>query len=176
MLRYFAYGSNINLPYLRKWLADHGVNPNDLSAPRHAILPGYRLRTNYRSSVHEAGACNIEPAKGQVVEGLVMEITPPIHEALLAKEGCPHRYEQTQVEVQVVATGQLLTAMTFVVSPSRSLSIDLPVTQRYRQLILEGAEVGGFSGAYQIQLDTVLRSLQDSLNVTEVTEQSPISN
>ena len=87
---YFAYGSNINLDHLHEYLHTHGVKLDTELQPEHAILPNYRLRTNYFAGSHGAGACNIEYAPGyNRVEGVVIPITPAIQAALRIKEGYP---------------------------------------------------------------------------------------
>ena len=84
---YFAYGSNLNLRLLSRYLANHGVDADELRNSRPAILPDHKLRTNYLSIVHNAGACNIEPSPGHAVEGVIMEITESVREGLRIKEG-----------------------------------------------------------------------------------------
>ena len=65
------------------------------------MLRGYRLRTNYFSQAHRAGAANIEPAKGHIVEGIVIEITPAVLDVLRIKEGWPRCYAEAEVLVDV---------------------------------------------------------------------------
>ena len=79
---YFAYGSNINLLHLATLLAEHGVNPDEIGHPRRAVLRCHRLRTNYYSSAHCAGACNVEPDENHHVEGVVMAVTDAVHHFL----------------------------------------------------------------------------------------------
>ena len=84
---YFAYGSNTNLPHVNAYLDTHGVTLDTESRARHALLHNFRLRTNYLSSSHRAGACNVEPAPDHHVEGVVMAITPAIRDVLRLKGG-----------------------------------------------------------------------------------------
>jgi hypothetical protein len=72
---YCAYGSNLNLNHLRAFLASRGVPARHVQTPRLAILPDHRLRTNYASWVQRAGACNVEPSQGRVVEGIGTRLT-----------------------------------------------------------------------------------------------------
>ena len=158
MTLYFAYGSNINLNHLTGVLADHSVAPDDFGAPERAVLSGYRLRTNYYSCVHRAGACNIEPVWDGSVEGVLIETTPAIHQVLRRKEGWPTRYQEIEISVQVPATGETVRAFTYISTPENRLDFDLCVTPRYRQLILDGAKNFKFSQAYQKWLRVYLRS------------------
>lgn len=160
---YFAYGSNINLLQLATLLAEHGVGVDDLKNPRHAVLRGYRLRTNYYSGAHRAGAANIELAEDQNVEEVVMGISEGVCDILRAKEGFPACYEETEINVQT-STG-CISAFTYAVSPARRLAIDLPVTPEYRQLILDGARMFQFCQSHQRHLQRALKPIRSMLPV-----------
>ena len=155
LLNYFAYGSNINLEHFSAYLADHGVGPNNVANCRHATLCDYRLRSNYYAAVHRAGACNIESAKNETVEGVVMTITPAVRDALRVKEGWPACYEE--VEIVVAINDAEISAFTYVVTTSRRLDVDLPISGYYRDYILSGATRWGFSTAYQDHLQHLLK-------------------
>ena len=157
-MNYFAYGSNTNLDHLAEYLDTHGVTLDNEQKAEYAQLEGYRLRTNYFASSQGAGACNIELAPDHQVEGVVMAITPAIQNALRVKEGCPHRYEEIDVIVHTAATQAAVRALTYVVTPTHHLDVDLPVTARYRGLILDGAKHFGFTKGYQQQLRRLLRT------------------
>jgi len=157
-LHYFAYGSNINLPHLRMYLALHGVDNDDHVATfRPAMLHDHRLRTNYHTC-DGSGACNIEACRGYHVEGLVMRISAQVQDVLRRKEGWPVCYEE--IAIQVMTDAGRITAMAYVVTPDRQLLHDTPVSPQYRELILEGAREAGFSSEYQRHLRHVLRPLQ----------------
>ncbi len=110
---YFAYGSNVNLDHLRSYLDAHGVTLDTDSRAEHARLHDYRLRTNYFAGSHGAGACNIEPAPGYHVEGVIMTITPAAQNALRLKEGFPLRYHEIEVSVHTAATQETVRALTY---------------------------------------------------------------
>ena len=157
MIEYFAYGSNINLRHLRSCLSRFGLEPEGAMNPRRGVVRDYRLRTNYLSCVHNAGAANIEPSPGDAVEGVVMKITPECWAALMLKEGCPSRYIDASVDVYVPRTRATVSAVTFVVNPDCRLDYEVPVTQKYRDLILAGAQDAGLSRDYQKQLRRILK-------------------
>jgi hypothetical protein len=114
-MNYFAYGSNLNTDHLRSWLTRWGVDPEELGPPRKAILPGYRLRTNYLRS-NGIGACNIEPRPRSRVEGIVMTVTPSIREVLRLKEGHPHRYAEIEIVVTPFGKQRTVRAFTYIVT------------------------------------------------------------
>ena len=156
MIQYFAYGSNINLEYLRSWLDGRGDAASELRTPQRAILHDYELRTNFYSCTHAAGACTIEPAIGEAVEGLLIQVDDHVRKALRAKEGWPHAYTEYEVQISIAKHERPLRAMTYIVVPELRLPCDLPVTPEYRQLILTAAKEHRFSQTYQRSLERIL--------------------
>jgi len=156
---YFAFGSNMNLDHLRAWVRDHGGDPADIRQPRRAILSGHRLRTNYWSARHGAGAANVEVAEGQLVEGVVMRMTPAVRDVLRKKEGWPRVYEEVSVEVELPDQGTQVSAFTYRVNARHCLPDDQPVTPEYARLILDAAVAFDLSAAYRTQLDRLLRAV-----------------
>ncbi len=157
-MRYFAYGSNINLDHLKEYLHTHGVKLDTKFQPEHAILQNYRLRTNYFAGSHGAGACNIEYAPGyNRVEGVVITITPAIQTALRVKEGYPRRYEEIEVNIHTASAQAPVQALTYIVTTAHQLEDDLPVTARYREIILTGAIHFDLTKPYQKMLRTKLQ-------------------
>ncbi len=45
-MNYFAYGSNINVEHFSAYLADHGVDPDNVANCRHATLSDHPTVTN----------------------------------------------------------------------------------------------------------------------------------
>lgn len=156
MLNYFAYGSNINPGHISSFLRSHGVDPDHISKVRRALLSGYRLRTNYMTAGRGAAA-NIEPTNGCSVEGVVMEISESVRDALRTKEGWPFRYEEVPVRVRL-RNGWMADAFTYVVTRDMRVPWDLPVSKRYRALIIDGARAYGFTHRYQHQLHVLLKT------------------
>lgn len=165
---YLAYGSNMNTDHLLEWLDRAGVPREEVSHPQRAILPGYRLRTNYLTT-SSLGAANIEPCRGEQVEGLLLRISPAVRTVLRMKEGVSHRYEEINVEVIVPTSGNKIQAITYRVTRDHQLPFDLPVSARYRQLILDGAREARLSRDYQAHLKSMLKSptsIESSLQLT----------
>ena len=142
---YFAYGSNLNTNLLAIHLTDCGVDPNGVQDSRPAILMDHKLRTNYFSIAHGAGACNIEPAPGNVVEGVVMDVTDSIREVLRIKEGHPQRYEEIEIEVIILPAKTKVTTFTYIVIATQRLDRDQPVSSEYRRVVLDGAKAVGLN-------------------------------
>ena len=162
---YFAYGSNINLRHLKAFLDTHGVELDTELKAEIAQLDGYLLRTNYFAGTHGAGACNIEPAPGHHVEGVLVSITSAIRDALRVKEGFPLCVnDEIDAIVHTASTQASVRALTYMVTPTHGLDIDLPVTARYRDIVLTGARQCGLSTAYQRQLSRRLRAIPSTSN------------
>lgn len=154
--RYFGYGSNMNMAALRNWVADRSPRPIRLDQPRLATLHNYRFRTNFYSITHGAGAANIEPAEGDEVEGVLLEIDTELRKLLRRKEGWPNIYQEHEVLVTTNGDGRLQRAVTFMVAPDWQLHDDLAVSGEYRETILEASRQLPLSPSYQKLLARVL--------------------
>ena len=157
--RYFAYGSNVNIPHVRDFLASHGVDPSLLKNPRHTILRNHCIRTNYLSVIHCEGAATIEDVRGDFVEGVVMDVASEALDVLRIKEGWPARYHEVDVTVEIAATDAAIKAFTYVVNSHLLRVTDLPVTPQYRSLVLDGARANGFSRNYVKRLERLLQTV-----------------
>jgi len=156
-MRYFAYGSNVNRNHIVEYLDTLGVKLDTELDGEHALLQNFHIRTNYFAGSHRAGACNIEPAQDHRVEGVLWTITPAIQDVLRIKEGFPRCYEETEVIVHTASTQEPVRAITYIVSPKHCLDVDLPVTARYRDFVLNGATEFKFTKEYQKQLRQLLQ-------------------
>ena len=141
VFRYFGYGSNMDLRSLRA----KGVRP---LASERAVLRGWRLRFNVRHFFrHEGGVGNIEPSgeAGDAVWGVLHQCEDE-HLALLdAAEAYGHGYDR--IEVAVAACGEDQRAITYVGMPSFLDDACRP-TQRYMNIVLQGAETAELDTAY----------------------------
>ena len=148
-LTYFAYGSNANILYFTHYLEACGTSPAGLRNEQHAILHGYRFRTNCLTE-SSGGAANIEPHEGARVEGVAMEIAPEILKVLRDKEDYPAGYREITVAVEVPAWKRKdVEAFTYVVTRKFELPFDQPVSIEYRHLIMAGAQQFKFSESYR---------------------------
>lgn len=156
-VNYFGFGSNMHLGHVMAWIHDHGGDPAEIRNPRRAILRHHRLRTNYFSVGHGAGAANIDPVPGDVVEGVLMSVTPAIQKLLRRKEGWPRCYQECLVTVEASGRRRKIRAFTYIVAAVHRLPIDLPVTREYRRFILDAASEFDFSASYRRELQRLLR-------------------
>ena len=163
---YFAYGSNCNIDVFHDYLVAHDLDPTAITNPRRALLDGWQLRCNYLMSGF-TGAANIAPAKGKHVEGVLMEVTPEVHDLLRRKEGWPRRYREATVCVRMPRTRQVVNALTYIVTDECRLPTDMPVHPTYRSTILEAARYWKFSRDYQKRLRKVLCTASDCAQEAE---------
>lgn len=97
----FAYGSNMSLRDLARWLDETGHGPLAPARSVRATLPDHRLVWNYRSPVRRGGAANVEHAPGTHVPGVLLHVDDALLVALDVKEGHPERYLRSQRPVVV---------------------------------------------------------------------------
>lgn len=94
MIRYFAYGSNMDPRTMRRTVPEAKV----IGPGR---LEGFRLEFNVYSDRWQGGAANLEPDDDGHVWGVVWEMAPDNLEALDTYIGHPTFYRREQVAVRV---------------------------------------------------------------------------
>jgi len=102
----FAYGSNMCLRDLARWLNEKGHGG---LAPAHAeegLLLDHQLVWNYRSPVRRGGAANVERmaedhAAGIHLPGVLLHVDAALLRAIDEKEGHPERYVRSERIVEV---------------------------------------------------------------------------
>ncbi len=145
MLWYFGYGSNMDLTSL----GAKGVVPR---ASERALLRGWRLRFNVQHWFrHEGGVGNIEPSTepGAVVRGVVHACEEGDLAALDAAEAYGHGYDR--IEVAVATDAGERRAVTYVGMAFILDDACLP-TQRYLNILIQGATKAGLDPAYVEEL------------------------
>ena len=99
-IRYFAYGSNLNLDDLHRYCERVGRGQASFRRLACAYLPDRELVFHYRSPTRGGGALDTRPRRGSVVEGVLFEVNEAGWEALDQKEGVASgRYRRIEVVV-----------------------------------------------------------------------------
>ncbi|NNK62887.1 MAG: gamma-glutamylcyclotransferase [Gemmatimonadetes bacterium] len=143
-LLYFAYGSNLWLPRLRRRVP--GVQP--LGA---ALLRGFSLRWHKRS--HDgSGKCGIAVDEGGIVHGGLFRIPPPQRPRLDRVEELGVGYADLDVRVETGSAAHA--AYTYVALP-RARAEGLRPYRWYRDLVVAGARWHGLPDPYVRQLADV---------------------
>jgi gamma-glutamylcyclotransferase (GGCT)/AIG2-like uncharacterized protein YtfP len=149
MIKYFAYGSNLNLERLKS----RGVTVYN---SEQGILEDWRLVFNLiDETLVGAGFANIEPCKGCKVEGLIYSISDSSIANLDKFEDHPRDYMKDYVDV-IDCNGEKIKCLAYIAQKNR-IQPSLTPTEEYLNHILKGQK--WFSEAYYQNLLKVKKSL-----------------
>jgi len=149
----FAYGSNMDVDDLCRWLKARGHPEPRVARVEVALLSDFRLVWNYRSGARRGGAANVEPAEGKELPGLALQVDAPTLAGIDLKEGHPHRYRRGPKRVPVrLESGELERAWLYVVLPEFTLGELVPPRRAYLELLLRAAERHAFPAWYVAEL------------------------
>jgi len=81
-------------------------------------LPDYDVAFGRRSTARSGGALDLKPQAGQLVPGVIFEVTEPGWVTLDRKEGAPYGYEQFDTQA-IDDCGNLLEVTTYRVPTER---------------------------------------------------------
>ena len=154
----FAYGSNMNLADLRRWLESKNYPTNQLLKAIPARLPGYRLAWNYWSSSRQGGAANVETSPNDEVLGAILEIGPAVLDAIDRKEGHPTRYSRLPHPIECFELENESPQLAWVYEVTDEFRCEeekLP-TQDYMRIVLEGAKALDLPAEYLHRLESIL--------------------
>jgi gamma-glutamylcyclotransferase (GGCT)/AIG2-like uncharacterized protein YtfP len=138
--RVFAYGSNMHLADLRRWMVERSYEDARVLGSRAAYLSGWELVWNYRSPVRKGAAANVQPKTGAVLPGALLEVDVRALAALDRKEGHPDRYRRGPelVDVNLVG-GETTDAWLYVVTAEYRQARSVRPRAAYLRLMVEGA-------------------------------------
>lgn len=142
--RVFAYGSNMHLVDLARWMRDRRLG--DLGSPsvQRALLPKHRLVWNYYSPPRRGGAANIEPCEDGDLPGVVIDVDARLLAAIDRKEGHPERYSRGERPRPVRLESDVWTeAWVYVVRPPYRKPHPVHPRREYLELMIEGARGHG---------------------------------
>ncbi len=145
-MRYFAYGSNMFFPRLKK----RARSALSLGVAR---LCGYSLEWHKRSQ-DGSGKCSLSPSENGIVFGALFAIAISEEEGLAKAEGPGYQ----KITVQIEMGAERLAAETFVAKPEYIAESLRPYTW-YRDLVVAGAVQAELPAEYvlplkQVQADT----------------------
>ena len=143
----FAYGSNMHLADLERWMASRPPPRGRILRAEAAHAEGYRLVFNYYSPTRQGGAANVEAAPNRRLPGVAMELDEAALGAIDVKEGHPHRYHRSEARI-VLANGLGLDAWIYMVRPEYRAAEPVLPTRHYRRLLVEGALEFGLPEAH----------------------------
>jgi len=144
MIKYFAYGSNMDMSRL----SSRGVNPITRNK---GTLKDWKLKFNKKASAGDWSFANIEPSKGDIVEGLVFEIKESDLKLLDKFEGAPRHYRREFLVVETYT--ETIKCITYIAQTEHVVEGLLP-TKEYMEFLLNGAKM--LSEEYQEMLNGIL--------------------
>jgi AIG2-like family len=148
---YFAYGSNLNSRAVSEWCRHFGYRPPPMKPGKPAVLDNYRLSFPIFSEYWGGGIADIVYDPGKYVGGAVFDLSEADLGILDQKVGRKLDpggkeigiYKHIEVEVSPLGKGRPLQAITYQgVSVER---YDIPPTQHYMDLVIQGAYSFGLS-------------------------------
>ncbi|MHC4606442.1 MAG: gamma-glutamylcyclotransferase family protein [Planctomycetota bacterium] len=155
---YFAYGENMNLGRLKKWLFQRGGRPDGITSVQHAVLSGYRIVFNARREIPwKAGVANLQEDKKGKVEGILMEIDPGTENLIQKKEGIPAAAKRIDVSVVGDKEKTYDRVFTFVSIHPEEGKTHAPA-KAYMDLVLQAARDFEFSAPYVKALEKITTS------------------
>lgn len=134
----FAYGSNMELGDLNRWLTEARLPAGELYRSEPATLPGFRLVWNYYAASRAGGAANVERHAVSVLHGVALHVDGILLAGIDRKEDHPEVYERTLAPARL-ATGEDVDAWVYVVKPEHIQPDYVPPTRHYRGLLIQGA-------------------------------------
>jgi len=158
-MKYFAYGSNLNLSDLKKFRNGQGesfVNSLKIS-DQIFFLPDHELAFQAYSNSRDGGILNVKQMKGHVVAGKIYEI--PDLGLLELKEGAPNFYKKINVKV-FSEDGSLEDAITYVLNEELVKDFVKP-NSKYVDIVLQGYSDFKINSKYPF---TKINLINSSLN------------
>ncbi len=143
---YFAYGSNLGQSILRRDRCPHAVQVGI------ARIDGFRLGFTRYSKKRGGGVADIVSAPGAVVWGALFDLTCDGFDGLDEAEGVPLSSYARDLWTVTRNDGVTLSAWTYVVVNKKP---EVPPSQRYWKLLVEGAMEAGLPPEYVNQLEAI---------------------
>ena len=134
-MKYFAYGSNLDLQDLDNWCKRKNETPPQLINPRIAILENYKLDFTKHSPSRNGGIADIVSSNNDIVYGVVFDV-PQGKEVLDKKEGAPSFYKICRIKVKLENGDVLDDVDTYEVVDKDDF---VPPTTKYVDIIIKGA-------------------------------------
>ncbi len=142
--RVFAFGSNMCSGRFR----DYGVSPE--GPGRAAVLPGYRLQFNKKSTEDKSGKANVAPLEGSDVWGVLYSISDNDLNKLDEGEGGYRR-----VRMRVRLTGNTNADAWVYVAQKPSNDVRLRPYTWYKRFLVEGAREHSLPAEYIATLENI---------------------
>ena len=147
---YFAYGSNLNARAVAEWCRHFGHRAPNLKSGRAAVLDNYRLGFSIYSEYWGGGIADIVYDPGKYVSGALFDLTESDLAVLDLKVNRKVEngkevgvYRRIEARVAPLGKGEPVQAITY--HGTNSDRFQIPPTQHYMDLLIQGAYTYGLS-------------------------------
>lgn len=153
----FAYGSNMHLKDLTRWLRERGYPTTGIHRAAPARLRGWRLAWNYHSRVRAGAAANVQRDPSAHLLGVALQVDTATLEALDVKEGHPDLYYRGPAPhaAELLEEGRAVDAWLYVVRPQFLSPQPVAPRRHYLGLMIEAAQEHGLGSEYVLALRRV---------------------
>lgn len=141
----FAYGSNMHLADLRRWLRAHDYPEAGVLEAHAARILDHTLVWNYFSRARAGAAANVTRAQGEMLYGVALRVDDTLLAAIDHKEGHPERYSRgaDPHPAELLGDSRRIPSWLYTVTPRYIESRLLHPRRDYLELMLEGAAQHG---------------------------------
>ena len=154
----FAYGSNMNLPDVRRWFLEHDREWREPERVEAAMLVQHRLAWNYYSRTRRSGAANVESVEAgesASLPGVAMVVGDAFLRGIDAKEGHPSRYRRS-LRAVCIQNGATVEAWVYSVEPEFLRSSPPAPSRAYLSHMLCAARRYCFPEEYVAELEALM--------------------
>ena len=168
---YFAYGSSLEFDEFAAWCSQHSYTLPDLTHYQHARLHNYVLALNVNSKFWGGGVASIAEFPGAAVDGIAIRLPLSQLDLVRHKEGAQTGlYVEIVVTLELVASGELVQAVTYQAAPSR-VDPSVSPSVRYGNALLKGARDRGLPAEWLSYLSTLIGATITSQREAPATEE-----
>lgn len=149
---YFAYSGVLDRNAFEQWKDEHSYQFFELPEGQVAVAKDYDLIFDFPSRWWGGRVAGLTEEKGSAVYGRLFEIPANNWPVVQHKEGVVTGMS-VEIKIKVEADGKEYEATAFVTSPQRA-SLDGPVSERYIEALIDGAQQSGLPAEYVQSLRT----------------------
>jgi gamma-glutamylcyclotransferase (GGCT)/AIG2-like uncharacterized protein YtfP len=138
-MMYFGYGSNLDWNDWKGFCERNGRRPDGLTEIEPAWVLGHNLKFHYHSSGRKGGAADVVPLNNyHATPGALFELDEDTWQTMNIKEGTKGGYYKPKEVLVVRQSGELCTALTYVVCEDKIKPHYTKPSAEYEQLIRQG--------------------------------------
>ncbi len=152
MVKYFAYGSNMNMKDVVAWCEKHHIPPVKFARWQIAQLQDHSLSFHAFSITRKCGVANIVVDPGSFVEGVLFELDGKDMDMIRRKVGSPGLYSEMHVSVKLKNGSVVDNVITFKVPKVFEDGKSRP-SRDYLNTILEAAHTFSLDEEYIKKLE-----------------------